>query len=954
MSMSVGSYSSLSSKKGLAGLVSGLDTNEIIEQMTSGTRQKITSQLQKQQIAIWKRDAYRGVSKQLTDFNNKYFSYTNSKNNILRSNFFDASSVNCSSDYVKVSGNSANAKKVVIENISQLATTSSFSSTHKVSNEKIQSGTIYESWKDNTVAGTSMTISYGGKNHTISINSDFYIDSTKGDANIDSVVAELNKSIKSNSDLKGKLEFAVTVDNKIELKQIGSLENQTNDLRIERGNINLLTSLGLYTSPKAEGTGTPPVYDKIVGTDPINSDAFFEKNNVAGSTIGLNVNGKTVSLTLSSDFRFTGVALEKDTSGNFTTSAKTAQVEQLQAAFNESIKNNDILNGTDINSTTDDLLKIEIQNSAEGFKVNLAAQNAENGGTASIKIMGGTETLLTALGLKADNISNPASESITGEPIVFENVLSQFDNSLEKALSGTTITVNLNGITKKIEFRESDKAKFSTIDGTNGMGLKSYLQQELDKAYGSGNVVVSLTNDGSNQFIFNTKDSGSVFSFQSSSTNGLLGQNSALHINMGESNRVEFSKPLQELQSEFITNLNPAPGENTEYKIDVNGKEFTFNSDTTLNDVLSKINGDPDAGITISYSSVTNTFNAVSKEMGSKNTISIKDISGNLSEVLLGKADDPLTSADDATASYKVKDGTDFKANMSFDGGNAFTEVTRSENTFTIDGVSFEFSGKAENSTDALGNIIDTKENISFTVTNNVDDIVKKISDFITDYNDIISSINDKLTEKKYGRQSAEDTEVYLPLTDEQKKEMSEAEVTEWEKKAKMGLLRNDSALSSITYNLRRAITDVVKDSEDALYQIGISTKAYSWDDGGKLEIDEEKLKSVLSEDPNKVIRIFTTTDTGISYRLQNVLKDSVMGNEKGEGLLIQIAGKENGISLDQSSLSQSIYRMNEQLSTLKTRLISEEDRYWAKFTQLEKYMSMMNQQSSWLTQQNQ
>lgn len=169
MNIDVSSYSTLSSRKGLSGLVSGLDTEDLIEQMTAVTRQKITTQLQKQQIAIWKRDAYREISTKLTDFNNKYFSYTNPSTNILSSKFFNTSTVNSSSSYVKVTGTSTNTESVKIKNISQLASKASFTSNHQVSNELIQSGSISETWKDNTLAGNALSIGYGGKTYNLSL-----------------------------------------------------------------------------------------------------------------------------------------------------------------------------------------------------------------------------------------------------------------------------------------------------------------------------------------------------------------------------------------------------------------------------------------------------------------------------------------------------------------------------------------------------------------------------------------------------------------------------------------------------------------------------------------------------------------------------------------------------------------------------------------------------------------
>ena len=71
------------------------------------------------------------------------------------------------------------------------------------------------------------------------------------------------------------------------------------------------------------------------------------------------------------------------------------------------------------------------------------------------------------------------------------------------------------------------------------------------------------------------------------------------------------------------------------------------------------------------------------------------------------------------------------------------------------------------------------------TSTTNVDEMMTKIKEFVTTYNGLIKDFTDQTKESKYRD--------YAPLTDEQKKDMSENEVKLWEEKAKSGLLRNDS-----------------------------------------------------------------------------------------------------------------------------------------------------------------
>lgn len=76
-------------------------------------------------------------------------------------------------------------------------------STHKVTNQNMMSGTLYDSWINNTVAGGSMTINYGGSAYTLTVDSSLYLNSNGTDTdNMNAVINQLNTQISNNSTLK--------------------------------------------------------------------------------------------------------------------------------------------------------------------------------------------------------------------------------------------------------------------------------------------------------------------------------------------------------------------------------------------------------------------------------------------------------------------------------------------------------------------------------------------------------------------------------------------------------------------------------------------------------------------------------------------------------------------------------------------------------------------------------
>jgi len=168
----------------------------------------------------------------------------------------------------------------------------------------------------------------------------------------------------------------------------------------------------------------------------------------------------------------------------------------------------------------------------------------------------------------------------------------------------------------------------------------------------------------------------------------------------------------------------------------------------------------------------------------------------------------------------------------------------------------------------------------------------------------MLAKINSVLTEERYRD--------YLPLTDDQKKAMSEDDIKLWEQKAKSGLLRSDSILENIVTNLRRALYDKVEGCSLSLYQIGITTGSYQ--DKGKLVIDEEKLRAALTDNYDAVVQLFTQgsqytysealndpnkravryKEAGIAQRIYDILQDNIRitRNANGKkGILLEKAG---------------------------------------------------------------
>ena len=179
-------------------------------------------------------------------------------------------------------------------------------------------------------------------------------------------------------------------------------------------------------------------------------------------------------------------------------------------------------------------------------------------------------------------------------------------------------------------------------------------------------------------------------------------------------------------------------------------------------------------------------------------------------------------------------------------------QMSRMSNTFEIDGVGITLG------TDAAGTIADPKV-YRIDIKNDITQTKDMIKQFVDEYNNLIELLNKHTST---ARPKSGEYTYYEPLSEDEKRAMSEREVEMWEEKAKTGLLYRDSVLSSIHAELRNMLyTSVTREdgSKISLPQIGITT---SNENGyiGKLVINEVALNRALENNMDGVIDLFTKT----------------------------------------------------------------------------------------------
>jgi flagellar hook-associated protein 2 len=337
--------------------------------------------------------------------------------------------------------------------------------------------------------------------------------------------------------------------------------------------------------------------------------------------------------------------------------------------------------------------------------------------------------------------------------------------------------------------------------------------------------------------------------------------------------------------------------------------EITAND--SVDTIISKFNTS-NLGVTTFYDSVKKQFVLTKKDTGSSASLEVVD--GNtttfMSELGFANATGVITPT-------SVGKDARFKING--------YETTRSTNTFDISGVTYTLH--------QIGTA-----NIS--VANDTNSTFDLIRGFVDKYNDTIDAINKKTSETKYRD--------FPPLTNEQRKDLSEKEAELWDEKAKSGMLRGDSILTS-GINLMRQDLYATVDTGDTNYnqlaKIGITT-TNRYQDKGKLEIDEKKLRDALAANPDAVMKLFTGDGSkeGIADRLQKTIEKTVDKIELKAGNPLRTNA--------QFTLGRELTDVDKRISAFERRLADVEDRYWRQFSAMEKAIQRSNQQSMYLMQQ--
>lgn len=539
-------------------------------------------------------------------------------------------------------------------------------------------------------------------------------------------------------------------------------------------------------------------------------------------------------------------------------------------------------------------------------------------------VIRGTSSALKSLGFNSGNMNQ--DEIDNGISLKeFNDHTSSFEAAaitkqpLSGYLKGKSISVSYGGQTKNIELI-GDKEEIKDFKA-----FKDSLQNKLDKAFGSGKVTVGEGQNGS--LTFTATDNKQTLQISADSKE----LQNALGITSTQSNKISTGSSLWENRVKLgLGKYNTKEELNDALKnFTVNGAKIdNITADTTVDGLLTAINNNKDAGVTAIYLGSENKFVLSSNEKGEGRKITL--------------GADPNDTADAANLIFGgvSTDGTDGEMSILYNGVQ--TTITSSSNTFSIDGLDIR-------ATNTFNTGSATAEGgVSFTASADTEKVTETVKKFIEAYNAMIDEVRTQATTKPDSN--------YKPLTDDQKNEMNETSIKNWEDKAKEGILYNSSALKDLDNATQGIFSSMMINgvSYDDLEKIGISFSD-DYTAGGKIVFDEEKFKTAMDSDPEKVSDLFTGTH-GIVNTIDSTLSTYATRyaskNGNSYGVLIEEAGSEKlSLTLTNNSIYKELKDMQETITNLQSQLSTEQDRYISQFTQMERLINQMNSQSSYLSQ---
>lgn len=945
--------------QGIAGLMSGMDTESMVEKMLSGTQSKIDTQNAKRQQTEWKQEIYRDVISSINTFKNGYFNTSygaSATKNLASVDFYNSmiSKVQSGDALSIVSTNSSATAGNFSMAVKQLATQATLTSAQKVSGgpqitgKALDTETLTKQFSKNvtlqTNNGTEVKVDLNGVTDENGMVDAF--NKAFSDAGVTGVTARV---------FEGKLRFTtehpadfVTVSamdsSALGLQMTGLTSASSSAITDANGNLSgnelqgteldltagssieltldgVKKTISLNNLQSSAGDGSITAQDLTTALDDQVKKAFGDYINVtldAENKLNFNINikdnngndeaGHELLITGADATKF---GITPGTSSHISSASKLSELGLTGDRYSFTI------NGTEFSFTADDTVGTmmnKINNSDAGVTLSYSTisdtftmKASSTGAKYGIELSQQEGDLLGGIfGAGAVN----AADTAAGSLLTTRSMAGALADGYTTTTASLTMNVNGKDYTFSLAAKENDA---------------SYTKSEIETSFNSWLKTTFGENEGTANLSYQdgklSINDGSVVKFAATKVD----TDSATAVAEAQKTDLALAMGFNRTATSNIADKNTSISDI--YQIDNATATLLQKEDGTAAATLGEIkkfdNGS-DSGLAMSFSDGRMTLS------GSGSI----DLSGysKLSEMFGSSS---LTLGDGAANADAVAAGQD--AVILVDG----VETSRSSNVFELDGITMQLSKVSKTLEDG------SYEQTVINTGRDVDSIVDAFKSFVSDYNTMIEKLNNYIDEDPEYRD-------YPPLTDAQREDMTESQIKLWEEKVKVGLVHNDSTISNFLGEMRTAMYTKPESSKLALYDIGIETMSYYNDTKsiGKLQIDEAALRSAIASDPESVRNLFTDANDGLAAKLTDVMKRTANESSGSPGTLVQLAGVKNSATEKNNTLYDQIQSIKDRISDLKDKYDREKTRYWKQFSTMETVMANYNSQSMAISQQ--
>ena len=492
-----------------------------------------------------------------------------------------------------------------------------------------------------------------------------------------------------------------------------------------------------------------------------------------------------------------------------------------------------------------------------------------------------------------------------GSDGTLQSVIDNMNQSLKD--EGINMTVSYNATKGALEFVNNTAQEVKGADGT----VTGY--------EGGIDYTLKAADDDAAKALGISKDGVTVSQKKSDAGENILTMSSAFHVKAVSDTAAAVTGSTK------LTDMGIADG--TTYTMTVgsgsDAKTYTYTIDqtTTLKSLAAQFSK---MGVTASYDEKQGRFFVNSAESGAAYDFTLTaDNADAVSKLGLDAASATKVDAADAIVVYN---------------GATFQQAS---NNFSLNGLNFTIND-VTTAKDEQGNIKDNP--IRMTVTTDTDTIYNAVKSFVKEYNSLIKEMN-----TLYNADRAKD---YEPLTSDEKENMSEKEIEEWEQKIKDSLLRRDDKLSSLTSSMRTTLNKSVEytntNGETKRYSLasfGINTGR--WNEYGQLHINgdpddadykdyDDKLRAAIEEDPGALIQTLSTLGGELYTNFQKAMKSS----DYSSALTFY----------DDKQMDKEISNYDDKIAKLQEKMNDVEDRYYKQFAAMESALAKLQSSQSSLS----